>query len=339
MHPRSYHNDGYPMASLCSSFPPLKPHIINAKSGQKSIDFANPEAVVALNAALLAHYYNVKQWQLPKGYLCPPIPGRADYIHGIADLLTDAFEKPEPLEQSKQLAKHTLQDQTIEGTSKSVNTIKGNLGVNVKGLDVGVGANAIYPIIGSQVYDWSFVGSDIDQIAFDNASTIVRNNSSLHSRIEIKKQTDAEKIFAGIIGDDDHFTFTMCNPPFHKSAQDALGGTARKNKNLAANKTKRSGKALHAQAKRKLHAKTSLNFAGQANELWCEGGELAFIQRMIKESVEFKQNVTWFTCLVSKSEHIKSIEKSLRYHHAAQVKIVDMGQGNKRSRFVAWRFA
>ena len=82
-----------------------------------------------------------------------------------------------------------------------------------------------------------------------------------------------------------------------------------------------------------------MNFAGQANELWCEGGELAFIQRMIKESVEFKQNVTWFTCLVSKSEHIKPIEKSLAYFKAEEVKVVNMGQGNKLSRFVAWRFA
>ncbi|WP_420933530.1 23S rRNA (adenine(1618)-N(6))-methyltransferase RlmF [Alteromonas sp. A081] len=333
MHPRSYHNDGYPMSALCTSFPSLKPHIINARSGQKSIDFANSESVLALNTAILAHYYNVSQWQLPKDYLCPPVPGRADYIHGIADLLVDFQKMPEPLK--RDAGDH----QTIVSSSKSVNTIKARLGNHVRGLDVGVGANAIYPIIGSQVYDWSFVGSDIDETAYNNASVIVKNNSSLYSRIEIRRQLDPEAIFAGIIGDDDHFTFTMCNPPFHKSAQDALGGSARKNKNLAANRTKRSGKHIHAQTGNKTYAKTSLNFAGQANELWCEGGELAFIQRMIRESVEFKQNVTWFTCLVSKSEHIKPIERSVAYYKAKEIKVVNMEQGNKQSRFVAWRFA
>ena len=321
------------MTALCSSYPSLKSHVINARSGQKSINFADPDAVLALNTAILAHYYNVSQWQLPKGYLCPPVPGRADYIHGIADLLADFFGRQDPLGECDGTK------QSSEITSKSADTIRALLGENVKGLDVGVGANAIYPIIGSQVYDWSFVGSDIDKTACDNASAIVKNNSSLHSHIEIRRQQYSEHIFNGVIGHDDHFTFTMCNPPFHKSAQDALTGSARKNKNLAANKAKRSGKHLKAQSGKIGQSTTSLNFAGQANELWCEGGELAFIQRMIKESVEFKQNVTWFTCLVSKSEHIKPIEKSLAYCKAAEINVVNMGQGNKLSRFVAWRFA
>ncbi len=356
MHPRSYHKDGYPMAALCSSFPPLKPYVISAKSGQKSIDFANSEALIALNTALLTHYYNVKQWQLPKGYLCPPIPGRADYIHGIADLLANSLDTPEPSADKEPSAnkepstdkdpsaknakseKHSHAKQTVVSSLKSTNAVKAILGPDIKGLDIGVGVNAIYPIIGSQVYEWSFVGSDIDKTAYKNASTIIRNNTSLRSNVEIRRQRHSEHIFAGIIGHDDYFTFTMCNPPFHKSAQDALVGSARKNKNLVANQTKRSGKNNHPQAAKRLHSKPKLNFAGQANELWCEGGELAFIQRMITESVEFKHKVTWFTCLVSKSAHIKPIEKSLAYHRATQTRVVNMEQGNKQSRFVAWRF-
>ena len=40
-----------------------------------------------LNRAILMHHYGVKSWDIPAGYLCPPIPGRADYIHSVADLL------------------------------------------------------------------------------------------------------------------------------------------------------------------------------------------------------------------------------------------------------------
>ncbi|NDW21661.1 23S rRNA (adenine(1618)-N(6))-methyltransferase RlmF [Alteromonas hispanica] len=319
MHPRNYHKDGYPMAALCESYPALRPHIINAKSGKKSIDFANPDAVVALNGALLAHYYNVERWQLPKGYLCPPIPGRADYIHGIADLLAES-------------AVDVRSNEKAEAVK----------GAHIKGLDVGVGANAIYPIIGSQVYGWSFVGSDIDKNSCDNALKIVKSNKVLRPLISIKQQIKPEHIFKNIIENNERFAFTMCNPPFHKSKRDALAGSTRKSKNLAANKLKRSGKGSSASS-RESNAGTSLNFAGQANELWCEGGELAFIQRMIKESIEIKDNVGWFTCLVSKSEHLAPIKKSLAYYSTENDcvlvhKVVNMGQGNKLSRFIAWSF-
>jgi len=73
--------------------------------------------------------------------------------------------------------------------------------------------------------------------------------------------------------------------------------------------------------------------------LWCEGGELAFIQRMIIESVAYKNQVDWFTCLVSKSEHLKPIETSINYYGAKKFLKVDMGQGHKQSRFVAWTFS
>lgn len=302
MHPRNIHKDGYPIELLCRSYPLLKSFVINAKSGKKSIDFSNPQAVVALNSALLKHYYNVDFWQLPKDYLCPPVPGRADYIHGIADLLSSS-------------------------------TFENNQQEKVKGLDIGVGANAIYPIIGTSVYKWQFVGSDIDDGALQNARDIAKNNTELASHFSLRKQSDVKAIFSGVIKPDDFFTFTMCNPPFHKSAKEALAGTQRKTGNLAKNKQKRGSKPA-----RLPKDSANLNFAGTSNELWCEGGELAFIQKMIKESTLFKNNVGWFTCLVSKSAHLKPLETSIRYYNATKFKVVEMGQGNKISRFIAWSF-
>ena len=93
MHPRNLHKNGYPMDALCQSYPALKPFLVRAKSGKTSIDFTNANAVKALNAALLFHYYKLEYWDMPEGYLCPPVPGRADYIHGIADLLYQSDEK------------------------------------------------------------------------------------------------------------------------------------------------------------------------------------------------------------------------------------------------------
>lgn len=317
MHSKNLHKSGYPMDALCLSYPALKPFLVSAKSGNTSIDFTNPQAVKVLNAALLHHYYRLDYWDIPEGYLCPPVPGRADYIHSIADLLKSTC-----------------------GSAQ-----------DARGLDIGVGANAIYPIIGVTSYDWSFVGSDVDDVAVKNAKTIASKNSVLMNKFQVRKQANSTHIFNGVIEGNERFTFTMCNPPFHKSAQEALSGTRRKTSNLARNKQKRRGgipKDNQAQGfgygsslleRKNRDQAANLNFKGQANELWCEGGELAFIQRMVEESVLVKENVVWFTCLVSKSAHLKAIKTSINYHGATQCKVIDMGLGSKLSRFIAWSFS
>lgn len=303
MHPRNIHKHGYPIEALCRVYPSLSSFVINAKSGNKSVDFSNPKAVKALNAALLTHYYNVDNWDIPDGYLCPPVPGRADYIHGIADLLARSNGSEIPM------------------------------GSGVMGLDIGTGANAIYPIIGTHSYQWHFVGSDIDPTSITSAQNIIRSNARFANTFEVRLQKKRGCILEHIIQPNEHYTFTMCNPPFHKSAEEARAGSQRKVKNLGANRARRGSRGLKQNAQQ-----TNLNFAGQANELWCEGGELAFIQKMIKESVTFKHNVAWFTCLVSKSAHLRPIQASINYYGASQCHVIAMGQGQKQSRFVAWTF-
>ena len=302
MHPRNVHKHGYPMDKLCVAYPELRRYCVTAKSGKQSIDFANPAAVKALNAALLIHYYGLNVWDIPTGYLCPPVPGRADYIHGIADVLAQQRGGKVPT------------------------------GNKIKGLDIGTGANAIYPIIGSQQYGWRFVGTDIDKVSVKSATALAANNPSLKPLFTVRQQSDKDKIFEGVVRPNEHFTFSMCNPPFHKSAKDAARGSLRKAKGLQRNKRKRTTSS------EQHHRTPILNFAGTSNELWCEGGELAFIQKMISESVNVKHQIDWFTCLVSKSEHLKAIQASANYHGATQFIKVDMGQGNKISRFVAWTF-
>ena len=303
MHPRNVHRNGYPMSALCQSYPTLEAHVVKAKSGQQSIDFSKAASVKALNAALLIHYYGLNMWDIPDGYLCPPVPGRADYIHGLAELLAKENKGVVPT------------------------------GNSIKGLDVGLGANAIYSIIGSQTYGWRFVGSDIDDVALKSATALVNNNPKLKPLLAVRKQHDKAQIFTGIIQPDEHFAFSLCNPPFHKSAQEAATGSLRKVKGLGRHKQKHNNTS-----KAQPITANKLNFAGQSNELWCEGGELAFIQRMIKESVEYQSQVEWYTCLVSKSAHLKAIETSVRYFGAKQFMKIEMGQGQKISRFVAWKF-
>ena len=140
--------------------------------------------------------------------------------------------------------------------------------------------------------------------------------------ISLQLQTEARFIFKNIITAEDRFAFTICNPPFHKSEEEANKGTLRKISNLNQQKT----------------TKAVLNFGGQNGELWCEGGELKFITQMIYESSKYPLNCLWFTTLVSKKENLSSIYKTLNKVNAVKIKTVNMAQGQKTSRFVAWTF-
>lgn len=292
LHPRSKHRSRYNFKEFCAVYPALIPFVKVNKFGDESVDFFNPAAVKALNTALLNFHYGIKSWDIPKGYLCPPVPGRADYIHNIADLLCEGFEEKIPK------------------------------GQKIRGLDIGVGANCIYPIIGAAEYNWSFVGADIDEVAIQSAQKTVDSNEVLKGKIELRLQKHRKQIFTGIILKNERFDFTICNPPFHASAAEAEAGTKRKLQNL----------------KQKKINKPTLNFSGQNNELWCDGGEERFVREMVFQSQEFASSVRWFTTLVSKESNLAKIYKALKSIETLDVKTIPMGQGNKVSRIVAWTF-
>lgn len=292
LHPRNRHRDRYDFAALVGRVPELAVFLRPSPQGDSTIDYADPAAVLALNRALLLAYYGLDDWFLPPGFLCPPIPGRADYVHHAAELLATGPKKAIP-----------------HGASVAV-------------LDIGTGANCIYPIIGVHEYGWRFVGSEIDPVALRNAERLVAANRALTGNVELRRQSDRTAIFRGVIQPGDRFALTLCNPPFHASAAAAAAGTARKTRNLG---TARTGQS-------------SLNFGGRPTELWCPGGEAAFIAQMIAESVEFRSQVRWFTTLVSKSESLPRLQRALATESPTEVRTIDMAQGQKRSRLLAWTF-
>ncbi len=292
LHPRNRNNKRYDFASLVELYPELKQFVFVNTYKRETINFARPEAVRTLNRILLRHFYGISYWDIPEHYLCPPIPGRADYIHHCADLLASVNNNVIP-----------------HGRSISV-------------LDTGVGANCIYPLIGITEYGWRFAGSEIDPVAISSAGKIIELNSFPTNSIEIRRQQDMGHIFFGIFRPEDRFDFTICNPPFHSSLDQAEAGTRRKWKNLGISKEK----------------KMPLNFGGQSNELWCVGGEEAFVTKMIKESAEYAHQVFWYSTLVSKQSNLPSIYEELKSVNALEVRTIEMAQGQKKSRFVVWTF-
>lgn len=291
IHPRSKHQGRYDLNALIKTTPELSSFVILNRYNDQSIDFADPASVKVLNKALLNHHYGIKYWDIPDGYLVPPIPGRADYIHHIADVLcaSNFGRMPE--------------------------------GEQVKVLDVGTGANCIYPLIGHKEYGWSFIGSDIDPAAIQSAEKIVKDNE-LEKYIELRLQANPKDIFYGVIRIEEQIDLTICNPPFHASADAAEKGTLRKLNNLNKEKVK----------------EPILNFGGKNGELWCEGGENQFIKTMIRESQKFGNTCLWFSTLLSKQSNLKGVQDALKNAKVKDMKVISMGQGNKSSRLVAWTF-
>ena len=191
LHARNKHKGTYDFPELIRISPTLKNFIKPNKFGKDSIDFSNQEAVKTLNQALIKSYYQISYWDIPKEYLIPPIPGRGDYIHHLADLLGEP------------------------------------MGSETKVLDIGTGSSLIYPIIGNRDYGWSFIGSEIDPTSLENAQTIIDQNTKLKN-IELRFQKNSRDIFLGVLKSNEFVDACICNPPFHANQEEAQKGTLRK---------------------------------------------------------------------------------------------------------------
>jgi 23S rRNA (adenine1618-N6)-methyltransferase len=292
LHPRNQYQNNYDFSKLLDVNPNLEAFVYTNEFGTQTIDFSDPQAVKALNKSILILDFDIVNWDIPNNYLCPPIPGRTDYIHYLSDLLATSNKGVIPLSET------------------------------VIGLDIGVGANCIYPILGHKIYGWQFVGSDTDELALQNCEMIIQNNPELADVVSLQQQIDPKFIFKTIILPEDKFSFTICNPPFHASQEEAALAASRKFNALQNTK----------------NVKPILNFGGQNAELWTLGGELGFITQMIFESAKYPLQVLWFSTLVSKKENLQSLFKSLNKVNVVQFKTIDMAQGQKISRILVWTF-
>lgn len=341
LHQRNLHRSGYDFDKLTEASPALKPYVRPNPYGNLSIDFADAQAVKALNLALLQLHYGIEYWDIPTGFLCPPIPGRVDYLHYIADLLagveSSTLESKSDDLKSGQNVPYASEPDSHSSAPKQKHKSKPQKKMKINALDIGTGANGIYPLLGIQAYGWRFVASDVDPLSIENVNRIVERNKALQGKLQTRLQTDHQKVFHGIIQAGDRFDITLCNPPFHGSLSEASEGSLRKVKNLTANRAAKGHKPEPAADKATPDA-NELNFGGQKAELWCEGGEKQFLANMICESKDFATQCLWFTSLVSKKENLQPCYAALEKAGAVTVKTIDMAQGNKLTRVLAWSF-
>ncbi len=272
----------YNFKKLVKALPELAKYVISSPSGIQTIDFGNPTAVKFLNKALLKTDFQVEYWDIPAGFLCPPVPSRLRYLQAMAELLAE------------------------DGLSEYI-----------KCLDIGTGANLIYPLLGAKALKWAFVGSDISVEAIKNSQEIIAKNK-LEKQIEVRLQANAPDIFRGVILPDERFSLSICNPPFFESDEAA--------QKISQQKAYRLGTA------------PERNFAGKNHELACPGGEVKFLDSIAYQSKFFGNQVLWFSSLVSQKEYLNGLYKVLKKNKVSEMRTLPIKVGNKISRVVAWTY-
>ncbi|KAI9365867.1 hypothetical protein BD770DRAFT_423739 [Pilaira anomala] len=276
MHPRSVFNERPDFGQLAERYDSFKPFIIKGKGDRVHIDFKDPEAVKELNVCLMKEYFDITM-DFPIDSLCPPVPNRLNYILWLQDLMND----------------------TVTTT-------------NIIGIDIGVGASCIYPLLGcANNPNWRFLATDVDSRSIKYAIENVERNN-LQDRIIIRYNPDPNKIF--ILDDTTDYDFCMCNPPFYSSQEEIEQGLL--NKEL----------------------EPSTVCQGSINEMITEGGELGFISRMIKESVGLGRRIRWYTSLVGLKKTIQPLVRLLKESGISNYVVTTFIQGDTTRWGIAWSF-
>ncbi|XP_041979641.1 U6 small nuclear RNA (adenine-(43)-N(6))-methyltransferase [Aricia agestis] len=247
MHPRNIYKNPPDFRELAKKYEEFSKVAKTDVSGKVSIDFKNPHALRILTKCLLKSDFNLDV-KIPEDRLVPTLPLRLNYILWIEDLLS------------------------CIGPCDFV-----------RGIDIGTGACAIYPLLAAVKNKWLMVGTETDGESYNNAIENVTNNK-LENLIELRKNstnTTIEHLF-----DDDNsliYQFTMCNPPFYTNIQELWESRS------PARPPPKNG------------------FTGSPQELITEGGELQFCRQIIEESKKVKDKILIFTTMVGHKYNLKEL--------------------------------
>jgi 23S rRNA (adenine1618-N6)-methyltransferase len=276
-----FYNDFKPdFLTLIKEFPELKKYILKQNEDNEDefqFDWSNNELSLLMDKSILNYYFNIKYYDIPNGFLIPPIPSRINYINLINSIITKL-----------------IKDIDIK---------------NIIGIDIGTGANIIYPILGYSIYKWKFICTEINKEAYNNAKLILQKNN-LENNINIIKQNNKDNIFISILNRENKYIFSMCNPPYYNYENE-----------IKLEDKKRDNE---------------YNF----DEIYYKNGEYGFFQRYFEESICYKNNVFLYTILIGKKINAENIYDKLSSYNDI-IKIYNMQKiltGNNVRYIIYWSF-
>lgn len=335
------------------------------KGGHACIDFQDPEAVRALNHVLLRHDFGIYALQ-PPDKLCPGIPNRLNYLLWLQDILEASLDshgkaiadfhhdiEPSsadtgPLEVNDSddhvdgpRKRRKIEDRSPDSSGRTEEAADSSVSTIPSTLDIGTGATAIYPLLGCAISPvWRFVGADIDQSSLESAQGILDDKRNeeikdggasrsfhteplrLSSRISLLQRRSEDTLVptaAEVAHARDStsplFHATMCNPPFYRDAEEMQSSLAAK--------------------KEPPHAVCS----GSPGEMITPGGEVAFVTRLVQESLTRRRDVTWYTSMLGKLLSVSEIVRELVKNDIDNYAITELTQGKTKRWAIAWTFA
>ncbi|GJD12905.1 Methyltransferase-like protein 16 [Galdieria sulphuraria] len=182
---------------------------------------------------------------------------------------------------------------------------EGDLQLPIRGLDIGTGASCVYPLLGAKLLGFYFTATEVDQESYQSALKNIQDNN-LDSQVEIRKASQGE-ILHGVMRGTDTFHFVMCNPPFFADMSESSSHPFR--------------------------VKT-----GDGRQMVTSGGEVSFISQMARESVEWSQNIRWFTSLVGRKKDLGILQRYIQQNITTEVRRTCLKQGRTSRWIIAWSF-
>ncbi|KAL1132048.1 hypothetical protein AAG570_010006 [Ranatra chinensis] len=174
----------------------------------------------------------------------------------------------------------------------------------VMGIDIGTGASCIYPLLAARKFDWSMLATEIDKQSVRVAQSNV-NRNSLSDKIKVE-HVDVGSILVGVVDEGKVYDFSMCNPPFFSDRCEV-------------------GRGNNAPS-------------GLEHELVAQGGEIAFITKIIADSAQLGQSVRLYTTMIGHKSHVSSVKREVRAAGARSMVSTELCQGRTIRWVVAWTF-
>lgn len=294
MHPKNRYRYEKPNFQLLAEiYPSLSRYVVQkervANDDALIFDFKDWDACRELVKVQFKHDFGIT-WTVSKPYLIPPIANRLNYICFIHDLLL--LWSPEPRTRAS---------------------------YEWKILDVGCGANLVYPLLGAAYFGWSFVGCDISSDALRLAVGNRDANTSIAPLIMLRKVEKQSCQGAhdtgggrGIIGscvlpEDGVFDACMCNPPFFSDVNE-------------------------------MGQNPQTDYGGTLMEMIYPGGEEKFVTEMIQDSLGHKASVAWFSTMVGKKRTFKVAKKLLYSLGNNVIRTSELVQGVTHRWVISWSF-
>ncbi|XP_028415215.1 RNA N6-adenosine-methyltransferase mettl16-like [Dendronephthya gigantea] len=183
----------------------------------------------------------------------------------------------------------------------------------ITGIDIGTGSSCVYPLLGAKINNWKFCATEVDEISYRFAIENVKKNH-FEETIRVHLATP-DVILVDLLKEGEQYDFTMCNPPFFADKSETVGSS-------------RTGD----------RPRPSSVCTGSESETVTSGGEVAFVGRMIEDSLRLGSRVKWFTSMLGKKSSLASVLTKLRQNKISNIITTEFCQGKTMRWGVAWTF-